>query len=68
MKIDESEEQSANAAFSMQESRQPGSKVTVERDSHRKKHFSQSRSLEEGKEIDKSDGQLANADFLTRES
>jgi hypothetical protein len=54
MEIDESEIQSRKAPPSMQESFEPDSNMTVEREEQETKHRSQSRSTEPGMEIDES--------------
>jgi hypothetical protein len=61
MQIDESEEQSANADSPRCESFEPDSNVTAERERHLKKHFSPSRSTEEGMQIDERDEHSENA-------
>jgi hypothetical protein len=55
MQIEESDEHSQNARASMDESFEPDSNVTVERDSQSEKHSSPSCSTEEGMHIDESD-------------
>jgi hypothetical protein len=62
MQIDESDEQYENEDSSIDESLEPDSNVTVERDSHREKHCLPSFSTDEGMQIDESDEQYENAD------
>jgi hypothetical protein len=50
-----------NAQLSNRESREPGSKTTAERRSHRQKHFSQSTSIAAGIRIASSDKDVLNA-------
>jgi hypothetical protein len=61
MQIDESDEQPENADGSIDESCEPNSNVTVERDSHRKKHCLPSFPTDAGMQIDESDEQERNA-------
>jgi hypothetical protein len=68
MQIDESDEQTKNGAPSTNESREPDSNVTVERDLHPEKQYWPSLSTEEGMQIDESDEQLQNADSSIEES
>jgi hypothetical protein len=68
MQIDESAEQSTNAAFSICESVEPGSKVTVERDSHSQKQSSQICTTDEGTLNDPSEIQFENADSPMHDS
>jgi hypothetical protein len=57
MQIDESDGQIENADSSIHESFESDSNVTLERNSHSKKHCLQSRSTEQGIQIVESDGQ-----------
>jgi hypothetical protein len=57
MQIDERDEQSKNTSSSINESREPDSNVTVERDSQPAKAISPRVSTAEGMQIDKSDEQ-----------
>jgi hypothetical protein len=57
MKIDESDEQKENADSAIDESFEPDSNVTIERDSHPKKQDLPSILTEEGMKIDESDEQ-----------
>jgi hypothetical protein len=57
MQIDESDEQDKKADSSIDESFEPDSNVTVERDSHPEKQLLPSFSTEEGMQIDESDEQ-----------
>jgi hypothetical protein len=59
--IDANAKQSLNARSLIQESREPGSNVTVERDWHPAKQYAQSSSTEEGRQIDESATHLTNA-------
>jgi hypothetical protein len=68
IQIDESDEQAANANFSIRESLESGSNVTVERVRHPKKQYLQITSTDEGIQIDESDEQYRNADFSIRAS
>jgi hypothetical protein len=61
MQIDESDEQSENAHSGRDESREPDSNVTIERDSHPRKQSLPSISTDEGLKIDESDEQSENA-------
>jgi hypothetical protein len=60
MQIDESDEQYENADPSIDDSLEPDSNVTVERDSHTQKHPLPSFSTDEGMQIDESDEQCEN--------
>jgi hypothetical protein len=62
MQIDESDEQPENADSAIDESLEPDSNVTVERDLHLEKHHLPRLSTEEGMKIDESDEHQANAD------
>jgi hypothetical protein len=55
MQIDETDEQFQNADSANDESLEPDSIVTVERELHPSKQFSPSISTEEGMQIDESD-------------
>jgi hypothetical protein len=55
MQIDESDEQSANADFSIRKSLEPIANVTVERPTQSRKQFSLSTSTDEGMHSDESD-------------
>jgi hypothetical protein len=68
MKIDESDEHHENAHFSIRESLQPDSNVTLESPVHPLKQNSQSNSTDDGIQIDESDEQRQNAHFSIRES
>jgi hypothetical protein len=68
MQIDESDEQPRNAESAIDESFEPDSNVTLERDSHSQKHLSPSISTEEGMIIDESDEEEANANSAIDES
>jgi hypothetical protein len=68
IQIDESDEQSENVDFPIEESREPDSNVTVERDLHRAKHCLPSVSTEKGMQIDESDEQFENVDSPIDES
>jgi hypothetical protein len=68
MQIDESDEHNKNADSSTDESFEPDSNVTVERDRHPEKQFVLSCSTEEGMRIDESDEQERNADSSIDES
>jgi hypothetical protein len=68
IQIDESDKQYPNAYFSMSESLESRSKLTVERVPHPVKQYSQITSTDEGIQIDESDEQSSNADFAIRES
>jgi hypothetical protein len=68
MQIDESDEHPENADSSIDESLEPDSNVTVERDSHPQKHLKSSLSTEDGMQIDESDGQYKNEDSAIDES
>jgi hypothetical protein len=57
MQNDESDEQNQNADLAIDESFEPDSNVTLERDLHPSKHFLPSISTEEGMKIDESDEQ-----------
>jgi hypothetical protein len=57
MQIDESDEQDQKADSSIDESREPDSNVTLERDLHPWKQYLPSFSTEEGMQIDESDEQ-----------
>jgi hypothetical protein len=67
MQIDESEEQLQNAYSSMDDSLEPGSNVTVEREWDASKQYFSTLSTEEGMQIDESDEQYQNADSPTDE-
>jgi hypothetical protein len=62
MQIDESDEQYRNADSSMDESLEPDSNVTVERESHSEKQVLPRLSTDEGMQIDESDEQFQNED------
>jgi hypothetical protein len=68
MQNDESDEHSQNANSAIDESWEPDSNVTVERDPHSKKQFSPVLSIEEGMQIDESDEHVQNADSAIDES
>jgi hypothetical protein len=68
MEIAESDEQCRKKADSMEESVEPDSKVTVEREDHSPKQAPQSRSAEDGMESDESDEQPENAANSIRDS
>jgi hypothetical protein len=57
MQIDESDAQNPKAKLPIHETLQPDSIVTMQRDSHAKKHFVQRISTDEGMQIDESDEQ-----------
>jgi hypothetical protein len=61
MQIDESDEHSGNAYSSIDESLEPDSNVTVERDPQSLKHCLPRFSTEEGMQIDESDEHSENA-------
>jgi hypothetical protein len=61
MQIDESDEQKKNARSLIDESCEPDSNVTVEREWHMEKQCPPSFSTEEGMQIDESDVQHMNA-------
>jgi hypothetical protein len=63
MQIDKSDTQQLNARISIDESREPDSKATVERRGQLEKQEWQRFLTEEGRQIDKSDEQPANADL-----
>jgi hypothetical protein len=62
MQIDESDEQFQNADSSIDESFEPDSNVTVERELHSEKQLLPIRSTDEEMQIDESDEQCRNAD------
>jgi hypothetical protein len=68
IEIEKSDEQCENASSPIEESREPDSKVTVERDWHRQKDFWEMVLTEEGIQIDESDEQLENASSPIDES
>jgi hypothetical protein len=68
MQIDESDEQDENANFSIPESLQPDSNLTLESALHLRKQLWQRRSTDDGMQIDESDEQDENASFSIRES
>jgi hypothetical protein len=59
MEIDESDEHDENTERSTQESFEPDSKLTAERDRQPSKHLSQSFVTEDGMQMDESDEQCA---------
>jgi hypothetical protein len=61
MEIDESELHFSNTSFTIRESFEPGSNVTVERALHPEKQYSQSSTTDERTLNDKSDDQFSNA-------
>jgi hypothetical protein len=68
MQIDESDEQDEKADFSIRESLQPDSNVTLESTVHSMKQPAQRSSTDDGMQIDESDEQDENAHFSIRES
>jgi hypothetical protein len=58
IQIEDSNEQCRNAESSMHSNFESNSNVTIERDSHSKKQFSQSFSTEDGTQIDESGERL----------
>jgi hypothetical protein len=68
MQIDESDEQQANADSLIDESFEPDSNVTVERDLQAERHLLPSFSTDEGMQIDESDEQSQNANSSIDES
>jgi hypothetical protein len=68
MQIDESDEQRKNANFVTDESLEPDSNVTVERDWQSPKHPLLSFSTDEGMQIDESEEHFRNADSSIDES
>jgi hypothetical protein len=68
IQIDESEKQPLNADSARDESLERDSNVTVERDSHPKKHSLPRLSTEEGMQIDESDEHIPNTDSAMDES
>jgi hypothetical protein len=67
MQIDESDEHPENTSGSIDESLEPDSNVTVERDSHAEKQLLESLSTEAGMQIDESE-QSQNADSSINKS
>jgi hypothetical protein len=68
MQIDESDAQSENAFSSIDESLEPDSNVTAERERQSPKHSLPRLSRREGRQIDESDEQKENANFPTEQS
>jgi hypothetical protein len=66
--IDESDEQSQNAASPRNESLERASNATPERDLHPEKQDGESAPTDEGMQIDESDGQDPNAESLMEQS
>jgi hypothetical protein len=66
MQIDDSDEQNPNASFSMRESVQCDSNVTLESAPQSRKQRSQSSSTDAGMQIDESNMQSQNASFPMR--
>jgi hypothetical protein len=68
MQIDESDEQPWKADLPIDETLQPDSNVTIERDSHPAKQAVRRFSTDEGMQIDESDEQLWKADAPIHET
>jgi hypothetical protein len=66
--MEESEQQLKNAPTPIDESFEPDSNETVERDRHPRKHISPSVVTENGMHIDESEEQLRNAAFPMEDS
>jgi hypothetical protein len=62
MQIDESDEQDENAFFSIRESLEPASNLTLHRAAHSVKQCAQSTSTDDAMQIDESDEQCQNAE------